>query len=158
MVVPLARQEAFDLFFRRLPEWWPLATRSVWLDQAASCHVDVRPGGRFYERSRDGQESTWGTFRILEEPVRAVFSWHPGHPETNATEVEVHFVADGAATRVDLEHRDWERLGERASFLRTRFERGWGPILARFAALAQGRLDLPAVEDPGCIHAEPPPE
>jgi aminoglycoside 3-N-acetyltransferase I len=152
--VPLRRQEAFDLFFRRLTEWWPLATRSVWLEQATSCHVEVRAGGRFYERSRDGQESTWGVFRELEEPVRAVFSWHPGHPEEVATEVEVRFVTDGLATRVDLEHRDWEKLGERASFVRGLFEGGWGPVLARFAALSRGLKILPIVEGPGCIESE----
>jgi Activator of Hsp90 ATPase homolog 1-like protein len=78
----------------------------------------VRTGGRFYERSQHGQESTWGTFRLVEEPLRAIFTWHPGHPEVTATEVEVTFAPVGASTRVDLEHRGWERLGERASFVR----------------------------------------
>jgi len=155
IVVPLSRQQAFDLFFRRLPEWWPLATRSVWLERAASCHVEVRVGGRFYERSHDGQESTWGTFRMVEEPSRAVFSWHPGHTEATATEVEVTFAPEGESTRVSLEHRDWERLGERASFIRGLFEGGWGPVLSRFEALARGTGSLPAVTGPGCIHTEP---
>jgi hypothetical protein len=155
IVVPLARQEAFDLFFRRLPEWWPLSTRSVWLEQAASCHVEVQTGGRLYERSRDGQESTWGSFRAIEEPARAVFSWHPGHPETSATEVEVTFSSEGPSTRVELEHRDWERLGERASFVRGLFEGGWSPVLARFEATARGMAELPAVVGPGCVHATP---
>jgi hypothetical protein len=48
VVVPLDRPAAFDLFVRRLPEWWPLATRSVHLDRAASCHVEAHAGGRLH--------------------------------------------------------------------------------------------------------------
>lgn len=156
VVVPLARNDAFDLFIRRLPEWWPLKTRSVWADQAASCHVEARVGGRIFERSLDAQESTWGTFLVVEEPSRAVFTWHPGFPETAATEVEVRFASEGAATRVELEHRNWERLGDRARFIRGMFEGGWAPVLARFEALARGAAELPAVEGPGHIRAELP--
>ncbi|HEX6244709.1 MAG TPA: hypothetical protein VFZ61_27510, partial [Polyangiales bacterium] len=49
IAVPLPLNEAFDLFVRRLPEWWPLKTRSVGLDQAASCHVEPHVGGRLFE-------------------------------------------------------------------------------------------------------------
>src|SRR5262245_32601440 len=105
VTVPLGVTDAFDLFIRRLPEWWPLATRSVWLDQAASCHVDAQVGGRLYERALDGRESTWGTFLVVEAPRRVVFSWHPGFPTSAATEIEVTFTPDGANTLVELEHR-----------------------------------------------------
>ena len=152
VTVPLARTQAFDLFVRRLPEWWPLATRSVWLEQAASCHVEPRVGGRLYERTHDGREAHWGTFLLWDEPGRVVFAWHPGFPEAAATEVEVRFVAEGARTRVELEHRNWDRLGERASFVRGMFAGGWAPVLARFEALARGDAELPPVEGPGHIH------
>jgi uncharacterized protein YndB with AHSA1/START domain len=151
VTVPLDRSSAFDLFIRRLPEWWPLSTRSVWLEQAASCHVEAHRGGRLYERSRAGEESTWGTFLEFEAPVRAMFSWHPGAPAASATEVEVTFTAEGASTRVDLEHRHWERLGARASFVRDLFEGGWNPVLARFETLARGSFELPPAVGPGCI-------
>lgn len=148
--VPLPARQAFDLFVRRLPEWWPLATRSVWLHEAVSCHVEAHVGGRLYERSVRGEESTWGTFLTFEAPARVVFSWHPGATPDVATEVEVSFRAQGAATLVSVEHRNWERLGEQASFIRGLFERGWGPILARLVACSS-HLPLPSVEGPGCI-------
>ncbi len=155
VVVPLPLEAAFDLFIRRLPEWWPLATRSVALADAVSCHVEPRVGGRLYEVARDGRESTWGTIRTLDAPARAVFSWHPGLEPAAATEVEVTFtpVEQGERTRVEVEHRDWERLGARASFVRGLFEGGWGPVLARFEALARGEADLPEVVGPGCVGA-----
>lgn len=161
VTVPLSVPDAFDLFVRRLPEWWPLSTRSVWLENAASCHVEPRLGGRLFERSVTGEESTWGRFRIFEHPSRVVFSWHPGLPDSSATEVEVTFRAEQATaqvTAVHLEHREWERLGERASFVRALFAGGWGGVLARFETLAQGRADLPPVDGPGCIGAKAPSE
>jgi uncharacterized protein YndB with AHSA1/START domain len=148
--VPLPLAHAFDLFVRRLPEWWPLATRSVWLNEAASCHVEAHVGGRLYERSKRGEESTWGTFIAFEAPGRVVFTWHPGIAADAATEVEVNFSAAGSSTLVALEHRHWERLGEQASFIRGLFERGWGPVLARLLARASAR-PLPLVEGPGCV-------
>ena len=87
ITVPLSRAEAFDLFVRRLPEWWPLETRSVGLENAVSCHVEACLGGRLFERSRSGEESCWGTFLAFAEPERVVFTWHPGAPASIATEV-----------------------------------------------------------------------
>jgi hypothetical protein len=151
VVVPLGRRDAFDLFVRRLPDWWPLAARSVSLENAASCHVETHVGGRLYERDRQGAEHVWGRFKVLDDGERAVFSWHPGVPEAAATEVVVTFVTVGESTRVDVEHRDWERLGSRASFVRGLMDGGWPGVLARFEARARGASELPGVEGPGCI-------
>jgi uncharacterized protein YndB with AHSA1/START domain len=151
VVVPLTTSNAFDLFFRRLPEWWPLLTRSVSLANAVSCHVETSCGGRLYERARDGQEHTWGRFLLFDDGERAVFTWHPGIPESEATEVEVRFVPLGNSTRVDVEHRRWERLGARASFVRAMMDGGWPGVLARFDRLAVGAPDCPTVAGPGCI-------
>lgn len=150
VTVPLQLERAFDLFVRRLPEWWPLSTRSVGLHEAASCHVEAHVGGRLYERSLKGEEWTWGTFLVVDAPARVLFTWHPGATAAVATEVEVRFSALGPTTLVSVEHRSWERLGEQASFIRGLFERGWGPILARLVACSSGR-PLPSVEGPGCV-------
>jgi hypothetical protein len=149
LIVPLERGAAFELFFLRLPEWWPLQHRSA-TDGAVSCHVEPRPGGRLYERTRDGGEADWGTFRVWDEPSRAVFTWHPGLPPGAATEVEVAFTAVAEGTRVDLVHRDWERLGARGSFVRDLFDNGWPGILARFAAHARGAPPPPWIDVAGC--------
>src|ERR671930_69990 len=80
VTVPLTARDAFDLFVRRLHEWWPLETRSVFLQNAASCHVETHVGGRLYERARDGAEESWGRFTVFEDGRRVVFTWHPGIP------------------------------------------------------------------------------
>src|SRR5262245_57097028 len=151
VTVPLTAAAAFDLFVRRLHEWWPLAARSVFLDRAASCHVEAYPGGRLYERSRDGREEVWGRFAVFEDGMRVVFTWHPGIAEASATEVEINFLPIGSSTRVVIEHRHWERLGRRASFVRAIMDGGWPGVLARFEACARGERHLPEVEGPGCI-------
>jgi uncharacterized protein YndB with AHSA1/START domain len=50
-----------------------------------------------------------------------------------ATEVEVRFTPDGAGTRVELEHRGWERLGATAAESREGYNGGWNEVLARYA-------------------------
>jgi hypothetical protein len=69
------------------------------------------------------------------------------------TEVEVTFTALPAesATRVDLVHRDWERLGARADFVRGLYDNGWIAVLDRFVARAAGGAEPEWVPAPGCI-------
>lgn len=155
--VPLEPLLAFDLFVRRLPEWWPLATRSVWLDKAEACRVDPREGGRIVEEGPDGAVEHWGTIRRLDEPGNVLIDWHPGLTPAQSTEVEVWFRAAPGGTAVELEHRNWERLGERGDFVRSLYTNGWGPALDRFLARADNRATLPPAEGPGCIGAEVPP-
>ena len=144
VVVPLDADAAFDLFVRRLPEWWPLEHRSA-TESPLSCHVEPEVGGRLYEKLHDGGEAVWGVFRIVESPARAVFSWHPGLPASAATEVEITFTPLPRGTRVDIEHRDWERLGARAEMVRGRYDGGWVGVLSCYVALASGTPEAAAV-------------
>jgi hypothetical protein len=49
--------------------------------------------------------------------------------------VEIRFLAQGhAATRIEIEHRGWERLGDRAGTWRTRNQMGWQTLLPHFLA------------------------
>jgi len=148
--VPLKQAPAFELFVRRIGEWWPLATRSISGPDAATCAVEERVGGRIFETARDGSEQAWGEILVWEAPARLVFTWRiPGM--TAATEVEVRFVSVEAGTRVELEHRHWERLGADAALLRGLYDGGWPKILDRFEALAAGRALPPPPSAPGCI-------
>ena len=132
VTVPVER--AFEVFTRRIGDWWPIRTHGCFLDEAASVEFD---GERILERSRDGELAVWGEVLVWEPPARIVFTWHPGHAHDEPpTEVEVRFRAVGASTSVELEHRGWERLGERAEAARAAYEGGWRGVLARFAATA----------------------
>jgi len=56
-----------------------------------------------------------------------------------SSEVEVRFVADGPnATRVELEHRKFEKLGQAAgTSMRNSVDGGWPGMLERFKAEAE---------------------
>jgi uncharacterized protein YndB with AHSA1/START domain len=60
------------------------------------------------------------------------------HDPSIQTEVEVRFSAEGASTRVDLEHRLLQHYGEAAAKMRGIFdsEQGWMGLLEAFAARA----------------------
>jgi hypothetical protein len=49
--------------------------------------------------------------------------------------LEIRFTAEGGATRVDFEHRDLEKFGEKAETIRTMIDApgGWQGLLEAFA-------------------------
>ena len=137
VVVGLPPEAAFRLFTADATKWWPLATHSVFGDDAASCHLEGWVGGRFYEVHRDGaQQSEWGRVLEWEPPERVRFSFHPGRAPLTAQEVEVFFAPAAAGTRVTLTHRGWEALGDRSEKTRAGYDAGWEFVLAHFTGAA----------------------
>lgn len=130
--------EAFRLFTTSMAQWWPLASHSVGGTDAEWCGIEERVGGRVHERTTSGEEHDWGTVTIWQPPHRIAFTWHPGQPAEPHTEVEVRFaaIADGG-TRVRLEHRNWEAIGDRAKEVHQNYVGGWdvvfGEHFGRFA-------------------------
>jgi uncharacterized protein YndB with AHSA1/START domain len=86
-----------------------------------------------YEAGADGVRAGWGRVLAWEPPRRLLLSWHPGRPEAQAQEVEVLFVADGTGTRVELEHRDWQKLAGEAESVRGDYAEGWAGVMQRYA-------------------------
>jgi len=55
--------------------------------------------------------------------------------EADATEVEIRFIDQGnATTRVEIEHRGWERLGARGASWRDANRGGWSTLLPHYVA------------------------
>jgi uncharacterized protein YndB with AHSA1/START domain len=98
--------------------------------------IEPRLGGRVYERVRAGREHDWGTMLAWDPPTRIAFSWHPGRDPETGQEVEVRFAAEGGGTRVELEHRGWERLVETAAEIPAHYVSGWEEVLERYAEAA----------------------
>jgi len=134
--VPCRPEEAFRLFVDGIDGWWPLATHSVGQERARACVLEGRVGGTIHEVLDDGTVHVWGTVTEWAPPERLVFSWHPGRDASTAQEVELRFAASSAGTRVELEHRRWETLGERAAETRGGYDTGWDMVLARYVARA----------------------
>ena len=125
-------EDAFRVFTEGLGAWWPVATHSIAKDAVETVVMESCAGGRLYERTADGAENDWGRMLVWEPPRRVAFEWHiTGTP----TEVEVRFTAEGDRTRVDLEHRGFERLEDGAE-RRQSYNDGWVTVLDRYAAAA----------------------
>jgi uncharacterized protein YndB with AHSA1/START domain len=141
VTVPLALEEAFDLFTARIASWWPLGERfSISGSRATSCVIEPRTGGAVYEVRDDGEKLSWGHVLTWEPPRRVMLSWHPGRSPDMAQEVEVTFVPAGTSTTVELVHRGWQNLGEEAVAVRASYEGGWETVfLGAFAAKAGAR-------------------
>jgi uncharacterized protein YndB with AHSA1/START domain len=130
-------EEAFGVFTGEIASWWPVADHSVEADEVEAVVLEGRVGGRLYERWRDGGESDWGRVVAWEPPSRLVLSWSPNPERSATTEVEVRFTAlEPGHTRVELEHRGWERLGDLAAEIRDNYREGWPGVLDAFATTA----------------------
>ncbi len=121
--------QAFDLFTAGIARWWPLATHSVGLEDAANCAIEPRVGGRLFETDKAGSERQWGEVLVWEPPRRLVFTWHPGRAAETAQTVEVTFTGEGDVTVLRLEHRDWHRAGDHAEAVRNQYDQGWRAVL-----------------------------
>jgi uncharacterized protein YndB with AHSA1/START domain len=123
--------EAFRLFTDGIGAWWP-SNRGYSFGGSRLKEVCLEPvaGGRFFERYTDGEEFEVGRVLACEPPKRIVFTWQGRWPEP--TEVEVRFTSVGSATRIDLEHRGWERLGASAEQSRSAYLNGWPTVLQQY--------------------------
>lgn len=132
LVVDCSPERAFEVFTREIGTWWPLGSYSIGGDKITEVVFEEQVGGRIYERHSDGGEGEWGRVLAWDPPGRFAMSWYPGHDSSQATELEVSFRADGNGTRVDLVHRGWEILAERAQESRNGYDSGWGDVLSYY--------------------------
>jgi uncharacterized protein YndB with AHSA1/START domain len=136
-------EHTFDVFVREIGSWWPVQPFSFNPSRVRRVTFERALGGRVYETWDDGSEHEWG--RVLEwrPPERFRMTWNiTGAP----TEVELRFTAESPdRTRVDLEHRGWDKLSvEQLSracalpggYLGGSFLAGWTRILGHLADAA----------------------
>jgi uncharacterized protein YndB with AHSA1/START domain len=125
---------AFAVWTGRIAEWWP-ADHTVSAEPDLTVVLEGRPGGRIFERRAGGVEHDWGAVTIWEPPSRLGYTWHLNRDRSDSTDVEIRFVPkDHQTTRVEIEHRGWERLGADAERWRDRNHGGWATLLPRYVA------------------------
>lgn len=139
--VACSREHAFEVWTTRIGAWWPRDHTVSGRAEHVVLQGDV--GGRIYERTADGAEHDWGQVTVWQPPARLAYLWHLGLDRAQATEVDIRFVGSGdASTRIEIEHRGWQRLGEAGGDVRRRNEAGWHGVLPRYqAATAKGSTD-----------------
>jgi uncharacterized protein YndB with AHSA1/START domain len=124
-------EEAFRVFTADALSWWPVESHSI--HQAVSEIVfEPHVGGEVYEISDSGERGYWATVLQWDPPNRLVLAWNILRAEGEPTEVEVSFVPEAAGTRVELEHRGWERLAEGGAEKRGDYDTGWEFVLGKY--------------------------
>jgi hypothetical protein len=138
LVVNVGPERAFEVFTREIGTWWPLGTHSIGETEIVEVVFEERVGGRVFERHTDGTEADWGTVLSWDPPVSFSMTWSPGSDPAKATELSVRFAAESEGTRVDLEHRGWEILAERAHQSRNSYDGGWETVLGHYTRHLNG--------------------
>ena len=133
---------AFEVFTSGLGRWWP-RDHGIGKKPMKSAVMETKLGGCWFELAEDGTQTNVGRIIVWEPPSRFVMTWDINSewkPDAVInSEVEVRFVSDGAdATRVELEHRKFERMGPQAGEkMRKSVDGGWPGMLERFKAEAE---------------------
>jgi uncharacterized protein YndB with AHSA1/START domain len=137
VTIACSPEHAFETYTARMGSWWPLQTHSIGMggERPTEAVFESGVGGRLYERMANGDEHEWAKVLVWEPPQRFVIDWHV-NPDNPSTEVEVTFTVEGDGTRVEVEHRGWERYGDRAADAYGDYNSGWEPVLARFVEAA----------------------
>jgi uncharacterized protein YndB with AHSA1/START domain len=138
-------QRAFELFTRDMGSWWPLESYSrAWNEFGGTVRsrleFHARLGGPVLEHLEDGTVLPWGEVIEWDPPHRVVLAWRPHSQPEPPTELEVTFARGGNGTRVELEHRAWDRLSnDFRELMYDTYVRGWASTLELFVAAADRR-------------------
>jgi len=140
VVVQATPARAFEVFTAGINRWWP-KSHGIGAAPIRESIIEPFAGGRWYTKHEDGTDVVVGHVRVWEPAQRFVVSWEisaqwkPDARAEFASEVEVRFSADAAGgTRVELEHRNFERMGATAGeTMRNAVDGGWPPLLELFA-------------------------
>lgn len=132
-------EHAFATWTERIGSWWP-ADHTVTGTPGLVVVLEAGAGGRIYERTAQGREHEWGSVTVWEPPNRLCYLWHLRRDSADATEVEIVFVGVGdGATRVEIVHRGWERLGASGADARDQNGKGWSTLLPHYRVAAERR-------------------
>lgn len=135
-------EEAFRIFTDDFDSWWP-RSHHIGKSPMTKAIIEARRGGRCYTEQEDNTECDWGSVLAWDPPHRFVIAWQiAGNWEfepdvSRSSEVEIRFTAEGGGekTRVDLEHRFFDRMTSGAEAMRAGVdaEGGWGTLLRTFS-------------------------
>jgi len=140
IVIEASPERTFEVFTAGIDRWWP-RSHSLGSSPMAKSVIEPFVGGRWYTIHEDGSECTVGHVRAWQPGVRFVVGWEIGadwKPDARVaftSEVEVQFFAEaGGRTRLELEHRNFERMGTAAGEkMRHEVEGGWPKMLELLA-------------------------
>ncbi|HEX5259326.1 MAG TPA: SRPBCC family protein [Sphingomicrobium sp.] len=142
ILVNAPQDRAFQVFTTGIGRWWPKSHKIGRADLDRPV-IEPKEGGRWYELDVDGSQCEIGRVAVWDPPARLVLIWQLtpefAYDPHLITEVELLFTPQGGGTRVELEHRHLERMGEKADAMRETVSGpgGWPALLQLFANEAQ---------------------
>ena len=125
-------EQSFRIFCEEIGKWWP----GGFGGKEARLTLEPRVGGRFYETRPDGSEYEIGRITTYQAPAIVAFTWRAPSWDIN-TQVEIKFIPEGTATRVELEHSGWEQTPALTEG-RKSYDSGWETILGYYVKYAVG--------------------
>jgi len=143
VVVAASPSQAFAVFTSGINRWWP-KSHGIGATPITESVIEPFVGGRWYTHHEDGSDVVLGHVRIWRPAERLVVSWEisaewkPDPRPAVSSEVEVRFTAEtDGRTRVDLEHRNFERMGAAGGEkMRKDVDGGWPKLLDLYATHA----------------------
>ena len=127
VTLPLTPIAAFELFTRRIGEWWPADRRH---SQDPDSEIFLLESGRFYERTRDGREVELGMVRRWDPPNLILLDFFIATGPEKPTEVEIAFAPRGKGAEVTVVHRPKPSSEALWKEWAPRYARSWDAVLA----------------------------
>jgi uncharacterized protein YndB with AHSA1/START domain len=140
VVVDADPERAFAVFTAGIDRWWP-KSHGIGATPVRESFIEPFEGGRWCTRHEDGTDVVVGHVRVWQPGERLIVTWEisadwkPDPRPAFTSEVEVRFAAEaGGRTRVELEHRNFERMGATGGEkMRKGVDSGWPGLLELFA-------------------------
>ncbi len=128
-------EHAFDVFTSRIDLWWPRSHRRF---PGSVVLLEPEVGGRFAERTPEGEEVRMGEVIRCEPPFAISYTWYPGAIKEPTT-VDVRFKRDGNHTIVEVTHSEMQSgLGAAWPQRALAFAKNWGVVLPAYESAAKG--------------------
>ena len=139
VTVEASPAQAFAVFTSGIDRWWP-KSHGIGATPITESVIEPFVGGRWYTRHDDGSDVVIGHVRVWQPAERLVVSWEvsaewkPDPRPAVSSEVEVRFTSEpGGRTLVQLEHRNFERMGTAGEKMRKDVDGGWPHLLDLYA-------------------------
>ena len=140
VVVQASPAQAFEVFTAGIDRWWP-KSHGIGTAPVRESIIEPFVRGRWFAKCEDGTEAVVGHVLVWLPGERFVVTWEinaewkPDPRPSFTSEVEVRFMPDTAGrTRVELEHRNFERMGmPDGETMRKGVDGGWPGLLELFA-------------------------
>ena len=138
--VDAPQAHAFEVFTSGIGRWWP-KTHKIGGSDLDRPVIEPRAGGRWYQLGADGSECEIGKVPEWDPPARLLLVMAARLPTGPSIRIwsprsRSSFTPEGSGTRVDLEHRYLERLGDTRRRMREAIDSpgGWSGFCSRLYA------------------------